>query len=127
MPTALIEALHETLALKPADAGQQPAQLEMVKAIRPRWMRAPAHCISQSTLATVKWVGILLRDSAHGAFAAVHSDNCPARTLTLALFATGFAMSLLLIAAYGRPFSGEISIGPELLKQVIASEVPFGG
>jgi uncharacterized protein YbaA (DUF1428 family) len=129
LPTALIEALHETLALKPADAGQRAAQLEMVKAIHTALdARRRRIVISQSTLATVKWVGILLQGLCTlVAFAAVHSDNRLARTLTLALFATGLAMSMLLIAAYGRPFSGEISIGPELLKQVIASEVPFGG
>jgi hypothetical protein len=31
-------------------------------------------------------------------------------------------MSVLLIAAYSRPFTGEISVGPELLKQVIVGE-----
>jgi hypothetical protein len=35
---------------------------------------------------------------------------------------TGIALSLLLIAAYTRPFTGEISVGPDLLKQVITSE-----
>ena len=33
MPTALIEALHETLALKPADDSQRAAQSEMIKAL----------------------------------------------------------------------------------------------
>jgi hypothetical protein len=32
LPTALIEALHDTLALKPADDNQRAAQAEMVKA-----------------------------------------------------------------------------------------------
>ena len=40
----------------------------------------------------------------------------------MALFATGVALSVLLIAAYSRPFTGEISVTPELLKQVIATE-----
>jgi hypothetical protein len=31
-------------------------------------------------------------------------------------------LSLLLIAAYSRPFTGEISVGSELLKHVTASE-----
>ena len=39
------------------------------------------------------------------------------------LFATGIALSVLLIAAYSRPFT---SVGPELLKQVIASEAISG-
>ena len=129
LPTALIEALHDTLALKPAEDSQRAAQPEMVKAIHTALdARRQRIVISQSTLATVKWVGILLQGLCTlVAFAVVHSDNRLARTLTMALFATGLAMSALLIAAYGRPFSGEISIGPEVLKQVIASEVPFGG
>src|SRR5262249_30825814 len=96
LPTALIEALHETLAVKPADAGQQAAQLEMVKAIHTALdARLQRIVISQSTLATVKWVGILLQGLCTlVAIAAVHSDNRLARTLTLALFATGLAMSM---------------------------------
>jgi hypothetical protein len=37
------------------------------------------------------------------------------------LFGMGIALSVLLIAAYSRPFTGEISVGPELLKQVAAT------
>ena len=33
----------------------------------------------------------------------------------------GIALSLLLIAAYSRPITGEISVKPDLLKQVISS------
>jgi hypothetical protein len=70
-------------------------------------------------------VGILLQGLCTLiAIAAVHSDNRLARALTLTLFATGIALSVLLIAAYCRPFT---SVGPDLLKQVIASEAPFGG
>ena len=36
--------------------------------------------------------------------------------------ATGATLSVLLIAAYSRPFTGEISVTPELLKQVIPTE-----
>ena len=41
--------------------------------------------------------------------------------IAMTLFATGIALSLLLIAAYSRPFTGEISVRPDLLKQVITS------
>ena len=34
------------------------------------------------------------------------------------------ALSLLLIAAYSRPFAGEISVRPDLLRQVITSGRP---
>jgi len=129
LPTALIEALHETLALKPADDSQRAAQSEMVREIHTALdARRQRIVISESALGTVKWVGILLQGLCTlVAIAMVHSDNRLARAISLTLFATGIALSVLLIAAYGRPFSGEISVGPELLKQVIASEVPFGG
>ena len=126
LPTALIEALHETLALKPADDSQRAAQPEMVKELHIALdARRQRIVISKSSLGTVKWVGILLQGLCTlVAFAVVHSDNRLARAITLTLLATGVAMSVLLIAAYSRPFT---SVGPELLKQVIASEVPFGG
>ena len=129
LPTALIEALHETLALKPADDSQRVAQSEMVKELHTALdARRQRIVISEFALGTVRWMGILLQGLCTlVAFAIVHSDNRLARAISLTLFATGIALSVLLIAAYGRPFSGEISVGPELLKQVIASEVGFGG
>jgi len=126
LPTALIEALHDTLALKPTDDSQRAAQSEMVKELHTALdARRQRIVISESALGTVKWVGILLQGLCTlVAIAVVHSDNRIARALTLTLFAIGVAMSVLLIAAYSRPFS---SIGPNLLKQVTTSEVPFGG
>jgi hypothetical protein len=126
LPTALIEALHHTLALTPSGDSQRVAQSEMVKELHTALdARRQRIVISESALGTVKWVGILLQGLCTlVAIAVVHSDNRLARALTLALFATGIAMSVLLIAAYSRPF---MSVGPDLLKQVITSEVPFGG
>jgi len=126
LPTALIEALHETLELKPADDGQRSAQSEMVKELHNALdARRQRIVISESALGTVKWVGILLQALCTlVAIAIVHSDNRLARGIALALFATGIALSVLLIAAYSRPFT---SVGPGLLKQVITSEIPFGG
>jgi hypothetical protein len=126
LPTALIEALHGTLALKPTDESQRAAQSEMVKEIHTALdARRQRIVISESALGTVKWVGILLQGLCTlVAIAVVHSDNRLARALSLTLFATGVALSMLLIAAYSRPFT---SIGPNLLKQVITSEVPFAG
>ena len=109
MPTALIEALHETLALKPADDSQRAAQSEMVKELHTALdARRQRIVISESALGTVKWAGILLQGLCTlVAIAMVHSDNRLARAISLTLFATGIALSVLLIAAYGRPFSGE--------------------
>jgi Protein of unknown function (DUF4239) len=126
LPTALIEALHDTLALKPADDSERVAQAEMVKELHTAFeARRQRIVVSESALGTVKWVGILLQGLCTlVAIAVVHSDNRLARALTLTLFATGIALSVLLIAAYSRPFN---SVGPDLLKQVITSAVPFGG
>ena len=70
--------------------------------------------------AGVKWAGILLQGICTLiAIAMVHSDNRLACAIAMTLFATGMALSLLLIGAYSRPFVGEISVRPDLLKQVI--------
>jgi Protein of unknown function (DUF4239) len=126
LPTALIEALHDTLALKPADDSQRAAQAEMVKELHTALdARRQRIVISESALGTVKWLGLLLQGLCTlVAIAAVHSDNRFARALTLILFATGIALSVLLIAAYSRPFT---TVGPALLKQVIPGQVPCGG
>ena len=128
LPAALIEELHDTLTLKAADESQRVAQPEMVKALHAALdARRQRIVISESTVGGVKWVGILLQGLCTlVAIAMVHSDNRLTCAITLTLFATGIALSVLLIAAYSRPFTGEISVGPELLKQVIASEPTVG-
>jgi hypothetical protein len=49
----------------------------------------------------------------------IHCDNRIASAITVGLFATGVAASVLLIASHDRPFSGAISVGPEPLLQVM--------
>jgi hypothetical protein len=124
LPTALIEELHDMLAMHPADDSQRLAQPEMIRALHTA-LEARRHriVISESSVGAVKWVGILLQALCTlVAIAMVHSDNRRTCAITLTLFATGVALSVLLIAAYSRPFTGEISVTPELLKQVIATE-----
>ncbi len=126
LPTALIEALHDTLSLKPADDSQRIAQTEMVKALHTAMdARRQRIVVSQSAVGTVKWAAILLQGLCTlVAIAMVHSDNRLACAIAMTLFATGIALSLLLITAYSRPFTGEISVRPDLLKQVITSGQP---
>jgi Protein of unknown function (DUF4239) len=125
LPTALIEELHDALALKPADDSQRIAQSEMVKALHTALdARRQRIVISESTVGAVKWAGILLQGLCTlVAIAMVHSDNRLTCAIALALFATGIALSLFLIAAYSRPFTGEISVRPDLLKQVITKTI----
>lgn len=123
LPTALINALKTTLALTPADEGQRLAQHETITALEKALeARRERIVLCQSTVTTVKWAGLLLMGlCALIAIAMVHSDNRTTCRIALMLFATGIALSVLLIAAYSRPFTGEISVGPELLKLVAAT------
>ena len=124
LPTHLLEALHNVFALKPADDSQQAAKPEMIRALRTALdARRQRIVISESAVGAVKWAAILFQALCTlVAIAMVHADNRRACAITLTLFATGVALSVLLVAAYSRPFTGEISVTPELLKQVIATE-----
>src|SRR5215831_269420 len=106
LPTALIGALHDALAIKPADDNERTAQPEIVRALHTALdARRQRIVISESAVGAVKWVGILLQGLCTlVAIAMVHSDNRRACAMTLMLFATGIALSVLLIAAYSRPF-----------------------
>jgi len=55
----------------------------------------------------------------------VHSDNRLASTITLGVFATGVAASILLILSHDRPFMGEISVRPDPLLQVMPKAETF--
>jgi hypothetical protein len=52
----------------------------------------------------------------------VHSDNRITSGIAMTLFATGIAVSVVLIAAHNRPFSGEISVRPDVLLQILPQE-----
>jgi len=122
--TALLEALHYTLALKPADDNQRAAQLEIVDALqKAKTARVQRIVASQAAVSLIAWAVILLQGFCTlVAIAMVHSDNRMTCAITLTLFATGIALCVLLIASYSRPFSGDIAVGPDLLKQVMTSE-----
>jgi hypothetical protein len=128
LPTALIEELHDTLVRTPADNSQRAARPEMIKALHTALdARRQRIVISEADVGAVKWAAILLQALLTlVAIAMVHSDNRLACGIALTLFATGIALSVLLIAAYSRPFTGELSVAPQLLKQVIANEPRAG-
>src|SRR5262245_34480934 len=115
MPTHLIEAMKITFALQPTDETQPTVQREIVSDLhRALDARRQRIVVSQSSVSVVKWAAILLQGLCTLiAIAMVHSDNRLTCAIALAIFATG--ISVLLIAAYSRPFTGEISVGPELL------------
>ena len=73
----------------------------------------------------VKWLCLgLLAACSLIAIAMVHSDNRLTSAITMALFGIGVAASLLLIFAYDRPFTGELSVRPDPLLQVMPELEP---
>src|SRR4029077_20157377 len=121
IPGVLAEALQATLALTPSSEGQKTAQREMATALETALdARRQRIIISQSQVNLLKWLCLFLQAvCALVAIALVHSDNRLASIIALGIFATGVAASMLLILAHDRPFTGEISIRPDALLQVM--------
>jgi hypothetical protein len=120
-PQSLIEALQLTLALKPDSPGGVTAQRDMAAALQNVLdARRQRILVSESAVNAVKWACLYLQAiCALVAIALVHSDNRLASALSMGLFATGVAASVLLIAAHDRPFIGQLSVTPEPLLQVV--------
>ena len=120
-PPLLAEALQLTLALTPNSEGQKIAQREIATTLETAFdARRQRIIISQSKVNLVKWLCLFVQAAAAlFAIAMIHCDNRIASAITVGLFATGVAASVLLIASHDGPFSGEISVGPGPLLQVI--------
>jgi hypothetical protein len=121
IPYSLAEALQVTLALTPNGQGQQTAQREITTALENALdARRQRIIISQSQVNWVKWLSLGLQAvCALLAIAMVHSDNRLTTAITMGLFGIGVAASLLLILAYGRPFTGDLAVRPSALLQVM--------
>jgi hypothetical protein len=123
-PAALAEALQLVVSMTPQGSGQQTVQREIITALGSALdARRQRIIISQAEVNLVKWSCLYLQ-AICGLFviAVVHCDNRLASGIAMGLFATGVAASVLLIAAHDRPFTGQISIGPEPLLQIMPGE-----
>src|SRR6266853_4643236 len=123
-PLALAEELQLILAIAPHSEGQVTAQREIVSALKNAIdARRQRIIVSRSSVNWVKWAALLLQAICTLiAIAMVHGDNRGAGAASMAIFATGVAVSILLIASHNRPFSGEISVEPVLLAQIMPEE-----
>jgi uncharacterized MnhB-related membrane protein len=121
IPGVIAEAMQATLALMPSSEGQKTAQREMATALETALdARRQRIIISQSQVNLLKWLCLFLQAlCALVAIAMVHNDNRLASIIAMGIFATGIAASMLLILAHDRPFTGEISIRPDPLLQVM--------
>ena len=123
-PAALAEALQLVVTMTPQGAGQQTAQREIITALGSALdARRQRIIVSQAEVNAVKWWCLYLQAICELALIAlIHCDNRLGSGIAMGLFATGVAASVLLIAAYDRPFTGQISIGPEPLLQIMPGE-----
>ena len=123
-PSVDTEALQLNLSVVPQNEGQTVAQREMVSSLeRALDARRQRIIVSQSTINWVKWtVLVLLAALILLTIAIIHSDNRMTAAIAMTIFATGAAACVVLIASHNRPFTGEISVGPEVLLQVMPKE-----
>jgi Protein of unknown function (DUF4239) len=121
IPQPLAEAARVTLALTPTNQGQEIAQRGIDAAFENALdARRQRILVSLSQVNLTKWLCLLVQAICMlFAIAMVHSDNWRAVALAMGLFASGVAVSVLLILAHDRPFTGEISAGPAPLLQVL--------
>jgi uncharacterized membrane protein YeiB len=115
------EALELALSVRPVNNVQVLAQREMLSALQSaNDARRERIVISRSSIDWVKWAVVyLLALLILVTIAFVHVDNRGTAAIALTLFALGVAACIVLIASHNRPFTGEISVGPELLLQVM--------
>jgi hypothetical protein len=120
-PPRLTEALQLALAFPATTPGQQAAQRVLATALQTTFdMRRERIILSRSSVNWVKWA-VLLGQAALMlvAIAMVHCDNRLANKIILGIFGTSVAVALVLVAAHSRPFTGQISVRPTYLLQVM--------
>jgi len=120
-PPRLSEALQFTLSLSPHGDGQVAAQREIVAALMTALdARRQRIVLSESSINWVKWTVLLVQAALTLLVVGlVHSDNRAANRIIMTVFATGVAVAVVLIASHSRPFSGDISVRPTVLLQVM--------
>jgi hypothetical protein len=117
---ALGSALQFAIALDPKSPGQITAQKELVSALENALeARRQRIIFSRSNVNWVKWTCVFAQALVLIiAIALVHIDNRWTSAAAIAIFTTGFAVSVLLIASHDCPFTGQISVKPDILLQV---------
>jgi hypothetical protein len=121
IPHPLAEAVQLALGLTPSNRGQEIAQRGIATALENALdARRQRIIISLSQVNLTKWACLLVQAICMlAAIAMVHCDNRGAAAITMGLFASGVAVSVLLILAHDRPFTGTISVSPAPLLQVL--------
>ncbi len=120
-PAHLVQVLQRARSGDPHGPGQVKAQAEMVSAVELALdARRQRILLSRSSINWVKWVVLILQAGiTMVAIAMVHSENRLGMKIIMGLFASSVGIAMLLLAAHTRPFTGEISVSPAVLLQVM--------
>ncbi|SFO54168.1 Protein of unknown function [Bradyrhizobium sp. Ghvi] len=120
-PPSLAEALQLVVTMMPQSRAQETTQREVLAALEQALdARRQRIIVSLASVNSVKWWCLYLQALCELlAIGFVHCDNRLGSAIAMGLFATGVATSALLIAAHDRPFTGQISISPEPLRQIV--------
>jgi hypothetical protein len=120
IPTPLAQALQTVVLLNPEGPGQVGAQREIVSALESALeARRQRILASRAEVNWVKWICLVIQAVCTLAtIALVHSDNRVSARLALGLFSSAIAVSILLLLSHDRPFTGQLSIKPDVLLQV---------
>jgi hypothetical protein len=120
-PAPLADALHFTLALNPQTAGQTLAQREIVASLQTALdARRQRIIVSESRVNWAKWTGVIvLAIITLVAIACVHWESRVTAAIAMGIFAAAVAVSIILIVAQDRPFSGQLGVSPDALEQVL--------
>jgi hypothetical protein len=115
------EGIELMLSTLPQTNAQTIAQHEMVEAFRTALdARRERIIISRSKINWVKWTVVLvLAGLIVATIAIIHCDNRLTAALAMGLFSTAIVACVVLIASHNRPFTGEISVPPDLLLSVM--------
>jgi hypothetical protein len=121
IPMHLAQALQLALQFSPKTPGQGIAQREMTVQLEAALdARRQRVLISKSSIGFVKWTCLSIEGvCVLVAIALSHGGRRASALVAMGLFAIGATACFLLIAAYDRPFVGQISIRPDPLLQVL--------
>lgn len=126
VPGPLAEALRFALTLTPKSEGQSVAQREIVATIQSALdARRQRIILSESSVNGVKWTVLLVQAGLTLiTIALIHSDNRAANRIILGIFATAVGVAFVLLVTNSRPFTGEISVRPTVLLQIMPEVSP---
>ena len=120
IPAPLAQGLQLAIGLSPRSEGEKAAQRELIASLQSALdARRQRIILSESSVNWVKWAGVMLVALLTLiAIAFVHCDNRLTAALAMGLFTAAVAVSLILVAAQQRPFSGPFAVSPARLVEV---------